>query len=101
MKTFTVVLMAAFGALVVVACDSWPPKVTLPEALRLAEEHVRTNRIDTSQLCLSEITVHTNPKGNHYWQVLWTNADTNRWVSGAHFWIRVHMDRRITLVPGE
>ena len=101
MKSFIIILLATIGVFGVVAADSWPPKVSLPEALRLAEEHVRTNKIDTSQHCLSEIKVHTDLKGSHYWQVLWANADTNRWVSGVHFWIRVHMNRTVTHHGGE
>ncbi len=102
MKRFTIIVLAA-GVLAVVAAekasDSWPPKLTLQEALRLAEEHVRTNKIDTSHQYLSGIRIQTDKDGNHYWEASW--MDTNQMVKGGYFLVRVHMDRTVTFVGGK
>jgi hypothetical protein len=90
------------GLFAVMAADkpvpAWPPKVTFAEALRLAEEHLRTNKIDTSRKFLSALKIHTEPD-KQYWQATW--SDTNQWVSGGFFQVWVYMDRRVIIVPGE
>jgi hypothetical protein len=103
MRTFTIILLAALGVLALVAAekvtDAWPPRVTLPEALRLAEEHVRTNKIDTSQQYLSAIRIQTDKNGSHYWEASWMH--TNQMVRGGFFMVRVHMDRTVTFIGGK
>jgi hypothetical protein len=104
MKIFIITLLAAVGFFAVVAADNktanaWPPKVTFSEALRLAEEHIRTNKVDTSHQVLSGLAIHTSPDGGQYWQATWSK--TNLWVSGGSFWVRVYMDRRVMFIREE
>jgi len=103
MKAFIIILLAAVGFFAVIAADkpihAWPPKVTFPEALRLAEEHVRTNKVNTSHQFLSGLVIHTEANGGQYWQATWSH--TNRWIDGGFFDVLIDMDRRVILRSGE
>ena len=79
--------------------DAWPPKLTLPEALALAQDYVRTKNISTKDQFLSAIRLNAGPNGKIYWDITWANA--NKSAKGGFFDVRVYMDKKIDLRPGE
>ncbi|MCX7591119.1 MAG: hypothetical protein N2255_05765 [Kiritimatiellae bacterium] len=77
----------------------WPPPVlTLPEALQIAQEYVRTNKIDVSNHFLASVTLSVS-EGKDYWDVTWLN--TNRCVKGNWFLLRVDMSKKVELRQGQ
>lgn len=76
--------------------DAWPPAILIAEAIRLAEAHVKAERMDTAGHYLSSAQLRTD--GKLRWEVRWDDAD--RLVKGNWFIIRVGMDKQAETVHG-
>ena len=82
--------------------DSLPPRMSLEQALQIAQTYVRTNKFDTSEQYLAGIVLRgagVGGDGKLYWEASWMH--TNPCVKGGFFLIRVHMDKTVTLIGGQ
>ncbi len=80
--------------------DAWPPAILIAEAIRLAEDHVKAERIDTAEHYLSSAQLRTD--GKLRWEVRWDGVDRpDRLVKGNWFIIRVGMDKQAGTVHGK
>ena len=64
----------------------------------IAQDYVQTKKIDTSRQYLASVTLAVSG-GTDYWNVTWMN--TNRWLKGDWFYIRVDIDKKIEFRQGQ
>lgn len=74
----------------------WPPALSIGEAIRLAEAHVRAKQVDVSGHYLSGAVFKAD--GPFRWEVRWDGTD--RLVKGNWFVVRVGMDGRAETAHG-
>ena len=84
-----------------------PPPVTLPEALRIAEEYVRTDKIDVSHRYIYSAVLAAFD-GKDYWYVKWLPTDPFSSPEGegfrrktpAWFTLRIDMEKNVKHFAG-
>ena len=77
--------------------DALSPTVTITEAIRLAEAHVKAEKVETAGRYLSSAQF-LQTEGKARWEVRWDSTD--RLVKGDWFIIRVGMDKQAVTVQG-
>jgi len=72
------------------------PRVSLREAVTLANEFLRTNKIDTSHHQMLEGTLGIYPGGPNYWDLRW--SPTNKTAGDGFIDVRIDMDRTVNQI---
>jgi hypothetical protein len=74
------------------------PTLPLKEAIGIAEQHIISQKIDTSRHYLASVKV-VREKAGDFWEAQWLLKDEQ--IKGGWFMIRVSMDKSVTHVLGK